>query len=78
MGGGIGAAALIARAAALARKPIAPGGPELRALVEAARTVLLGEAAELRPRDSRGRPGGLVRCRGSRPSFYPTSTPDRA
>ena len=58
--GGTKAEALIAKAEALAEAPLPPGAPRLAALVEAASAALAGEAATLRPRDSSGRPGGLL------------------
>jgi hypothetical protein len=49
-----------ARALRLAEAPALPGRAELAALVEAASAVEDGEEPSLRPRDSRGRPGGLL------------------
>ncbi len=54
------AIAFLARAAVIAKAPAAPGAGELAATVEAARTALRREPEFLRPRDARGRPGGLV------------------
>jgi hypothetical protein len=51
---------LAGRAQALARAPSLPSGPELAALVAAVRSILDSESQATRPRDSLGRPGGLV------------------
>jgi hypothetical protein len=40
--------------------PVLPGRSELAALVQAAKAALESEEASLRPRDSEGRPGGIV------------------
>lgn len=48
------------RARVLGRAPALPGRGELAAEIAAAVAALAGEGPELRPRDSKGRPGGLV------------------
>jgi hypothetical protein len=54
------AAALIERARALAGAPRPPARAELSALVDSAKAALEKEDSRLRPRDSMGRPGGLL------------------
>ena len=54
------AEAIVERAAALAEAPRPPSLLELEGLVAAARSVLEAEEIAIRPRDSSGRPGGLV------------------
>lgn len=46
--------------ASRAKPPVLPPRDELACLVDETLAVLLSESAALRPRDSRGRPGGLV------------------
>ncbi|MGA2548172.1 MAG: hypothetical protein ABSF43_16615 [Rectinemataceae bacterium] len=60
-----GADAFLRRVRALAARPrggdaALPGRSELAVLVQAARAALESEEASLRPRDSEGRPGGIV------------------
>ena len=47
-------------ARALAKDPTLPQPGELAALVAAVRDILEGEPKSLRPRDSQGRPGGII------------------
>jgi hypothetical protein len=52
--------AFVRRARELADAPALPELPELEALVDATLSVLDAESAALRPKDSSGRPGGLL------------------
>ncbi len=52
---------LLANAAGLAARPALPSREALRDLVEAAYAALRSDPPELRPRDSGGEPGGLLR-----------------
>jgi hypothetical protein len=51
---------LLAFASRLARNPSPPPRDEMARFIDAAAETLASESAELRPRDSSGRPGGLV------------------
>ncbi len=66
------AAAFVARARSLAESPRPPALSELTALVDSAKTALELEAPALRPRDSSGRPGGLIEL----PSLPTVLVPD--
>ncbi|HUW41938.1 MAG TPA: hypothetical protein VMV90_13100 [Rectinemataceae bacterium] len=52
---------ILAQAAALAARPSLPSKAALRDLIEGAYAALRSEAPGLRPRDSSGEPGGLLR-----------------
>jgi hypothetical protein len=58
--GGSNSEVFLAEAEAIALRSIPPPQPELEAAIAAARTALSLEAPALRPRDSRGLPGGLL------------------
>ena len=68
----IAAERILAEAAALAARPSLPAKAALRDLVEGAYAALRSEAPELRPRDSGGEPGGLLRL----PSLPTVLLPD--
>jgi hypothetical protein len=57
----VAAKRLLARAAGLAAKPSLPSQDELRDLVESAYAALRADPPELRPHDSGGEPGGLLK-----------------